>query len=105
MIDPSEGAERAELIRALNRFTDRADAVLKGSTHQTVTLSGGSLGMWLGTFFSSVTFIMFCVVLMLFVNHDRKIDDLGDYLAAIYMAAPQLKVEAENARSTDKGPE
>jgi len=41
-----EGAERLELILALNRFMDKADALLKGGTHQTVTLSGGSFGIW-----------------------------------------------------------
>lgn len=47
MTDDAVGAaERTALILALNRFTDKADALLKGGTHQTVTLSGGSFGMW-----------------------------------------------------------
>lgn len=56
MTDQPEGAERIELIRALNRFTDKADALLKGGTHQTVTLSGGSFGIWLAA--------MCCVVML-----------------------------------------
>lgn len=94
MIENTEGAEeRIELIMALNRFSERADTLLKGGTHQTVTLSGGSFGIWLAAFAAAVCFLMFCVVLILFVNHDRKIDDLGDYVNAIYQVAPHLKPE------------
>lgn len=38
--------DQVQLIHALNRFIDKADALLKGGTHQTVTLSGGSFGIW-----------------------------------------------------------
>lgn len=99
MTDQPEGAERIQLILALNRFTDKADALLKGGTHQTVTLSGGSFGIWLAAFAAVVCFLMFCVVLILFVNHDRKIDDLGDYVNAIYMMAPHLKPKEEGKDS------
>lgn len=48
MTDDAVGAadrsERMELIIAFNRFADKADALLKGGTNQTVTLSGGSFG-------------------------------------------------------------
>lgn len=93
MSDTPEGAERVELILAFNRFADKADALLKGGTNQTVTLSGGSFGIWVSAFAAAVCFLMFCVVLILFVNHDRKIDSLNDYISAIYMAAPHLKPE------------
>lgn len=46
MSETPEGADRIELILAFNRFADKADALLKGGTHQTVTLSGGSFGIW-----------------------------------------------------------
>jgi hypothetical protein len=44
MSETPEGADRVELILAFNRFADKADALLKGGTNQTVTLSGGSFG-------------------------------------------------------------
>lgn len=87
------GATTIELIVAMNRFSDRVDALSRAGTSQTVTLSGGSFGIWIAGFAAVVCFLMFCVVLILFVNHDRKIDDLGDYLNAIYVQAPHLKPE------------
>lgn len=92
-MENAEGAERLELILAINRFTEKADALLKTSNtaSNTVTLSAGSFGVWLSAFCAGITFLMFCVILVLFINHDRKIDDLGDYLSAIYAQAPHLK--------------
>lgn len=87
------GASTIELIVAMNRFSDRVDALSKAGTNQTVTLSGGSLGIWVAAFAAAVCFLMFFVVLMLFINHDRKIDSLNDYIAAIYAQAPHLKPE------------
>lgn len=99
MSQQPEGAERVELILAFNRFADKADALLKGGTHQTVTLSGGSFGIWVAAFAAVVCFLMFFVVLVLFVNHDRKIDDLNHYLQAIYIQAPYLKPAKEKVPS------
>lgn len=101
MAEP-EGADRLELILAINRFSEKADALLRTQANNatsTVTLSAGSFGVWVSAFCAGITFLMFCVILVLFVNHDRKIDDLGDYLNAIYMMAPQLKPEKEGKES------
>lgn len=91
----AEGAERIELVLALNRFSDKIDALSRpaSASTSTVTFSAGGVGLWLAAFCSALTFVMFCVTLVLFVNHDRKIDDLGDYLQAIYVQAPHLKPE------------
>jgi ABC-type phosphate transport system permease subunit len=103
MIDSPEGAERIELILAFNRFADKADALIRGgSTHQTVTLSGGSFGLW-----AAVT----CCIVMLAAMAVAVPVGVGAYLAmqgdlkevreelktaqafisAVYVAAPQLK--------------
>jgi hypothetical protein len=55
MSETPEGTERLELILAFNRFADKADALLRGGTHQTVTLSGGSFG---------ITVAVICCVVM-----------------------------------------
>lgn len=107
MKDPPEGvgAPTIELIVAMNRFSDRVDALNKAGTHQNVTLSGGSLGVWVSAFCAAVTFLMFCVILVLFVNHDRKIDDLGDYLQAIYTQAPHLNPANQDERKEENKPD
>jgi hypothetical protein len=94
MVDSPEGAaERLELILALNKFSDRIDHLSKGSNSSTshIQFSAGSFGVLISAFCAVVSFLMFCVILVLFINHDRKIDDLGDYLNAIYVQAPSLK--------------
>lgn len=92
MKDPPEGvgAPTIELIVAMNRFSDRVDALNKAGTHQNVTLSGGSLGFQVATLCAAVSFVMFLVVLVLFIGHDRKIERMQDHLNAIYMMAPHL---------------
>jgi hypothetical protein len=47
MADAEGAAERLELILALNKFSDRIDSLSKHTTHQTVSLSGGSMGLWI----------------------------------------------------------
>ena len=94
---PLQGAaDHKELIEALDRFSTKTDMLLRNNSNtSTVTISAGGVGLWLAAFCSALTFVMFCVTLVLFVNHDRKIDDLGDYLAAIYAQAPHLKPPEE----------
>lgn len=96
MTEP-EGADRIELVVAMNRVIDKLDTITRPVTHQNVTLSGGSFGVWVAAFAAAVCFLMFFVVLALFVNHDRKIDDLNSYVQAIYQQAPHLKPEEEKA--------
>lgn len=95
MKDPPEGvgAPTIELIVAMNRFSDRVDALNKAGTHQNVTLSGGSLGVQVASFCAGISFVMFLVMLALYVGHDRKIERMQDHLNAIYMMAPHLKPE------------
>jgi hypothetical protein len=69
----------------------------KAGTNQTITLSGGSFGVWVAAFSASVCFLMMSVVLVLYIGHDRKIERMQDHLNAIYMMAPQLQPE-KNAK-------
>lgn len=58
MSERPEGADAAsiELIVAMNRFIDRVDALNKSGTNQTVTLSGGSFGLYVA--------VICCVVML-----------------------------------------
>lgn len=95
MSETPEGAS-VELIVAINRFSDRVDTLSRQGTNQTVTLSGGSFGVWISAFAAAICFLMFCVILVLFIGHDRKIERMQDHLNAIYMMAPQLQPEKKD---------
>lgn len=60
-----------------------------------IVVSAGGIGVWIAAFFAAVSFVMVLVLGLLFLDHSRKIDDLGHYLNAIYQAAPQLQPEKE----------
>lgn len=58
-----------------------------------ITVSAGGAGIWLSAMCAGLCFVMVLVLLMLYVDQSRKIDDLNHYLQAIYAQAPQLKPE------------
>jgi len=90
MSETPEGAS-VELIVALNRLNDRIEAMNRPGANQTVTLSAGGFGVWVSGLCALVCFLMFCVILTLWVNHDRKIDDVNHIISAIYMISPEIK--------------
>ena len=95
MSEAPEGAS-VELVVAMNRLVDRMDRMEQGRTpasHAEVSVSAGGVGVWIATMSAVVCFLMTMVLLVLYVDQSRKIDDLGDYLSAIYMQAPHLKPE------------
>ncbi len=72
------------LIDAMNRHKDN-------SSQSTITLNAGGVGVWISVTVCSVMLAINMALIVILVNHDRKIDDLSHYLNAIYMVAPQLK--------------
>lgn len=58
-----------------------------------VSINAGGTGVWIAVTCCLVSFVVNVCLAVAFVNHDRKIDDLGHYLNAVYMAAPGLKPE------------
>jgi ABC-type spermidine/putrescine transport system permease subunit II len=67
----------------------------RNSNQSTVTVSAGGVGVWIAVTCCVVSFVINVALAVAFVNHDRKIDDLGDYISAIYMMAPSLKPPVE----------
>lgn len=76
MSNSPEGAERLELILALNRFTDKADALIKGGTHQTVTLSGGSFGI--GVCVVACLVMVICMAIVVPIGVGAYLDTRAD---------------------------
>jgi hypothetical protein len=56
-----------------------------------VSINAGGAGIWIAVTCCIVSFVINVGLAVAFLTHDRKIDDLGDYVNAIYMMAPQLK--------------
>jgi hypothetical protein len=56
-----------------------------------IVVHAGGIGVWISATAAAVCFAAVIVLTMLYIDQSRRIDDLGDYLAAIYMQAPHLK--------------
>lgn len=97
MSEAPEGAS-VELVVAMNRLVDRMDRMEQGNrpaSHAEVSVSAGGVGVWIATMAAVVCFLMTMVLLVLYVDQSRKVDDLGDYLQVIYQHAPQLKPQED----------
>lgn len=87
--------ELTELAIALNRFSDRIDRLERVSANSNVSINAGGVGVWIATMAAAVCFVLTMVMVVLYVDQSRKIDDLGHYLQAIYAQAPNLKPEED----------
>ena len=94
-MDSAEGADRVELILALNRFSDKIDGLSKPVSTSNVTLtSGGGMlaGITLGIMLSVVIATIIVAVWVSSELSDLKDTDKNHdaYINAIYQAAPHL---------------
>lgn len=89
-----------ELAEAIQRFTDRTDALLRrtdaNSNTATISINAGGVGVWIAATACAVMLACNVFLAALVIDHARRLSDLDAYLAAIYMQAPHLK-PAENA--------
>lgn len=67
----------------------------RASSVSNITFSAGGVGLWVAVTCCVVMLAANVFLAVIVMDHSRKIDDLGDYLAAIYAQAPHLK-PAEN---------
>jgi hypothetical protein len=82
--------EVARLERAVKALGEVMQPANSGN-QSTVTINAGGVGVWIAVTAAAVMFAMNVALLVMLVNHDRKIDDMEHYVNAIYMLAPQLK--------------
>lgn len=91
--------DMAKLVDVATRFEQASDrlaqALVAGNSgnQSTITLNAGGLGVWIAVSACAVMLAVNMVLVVLLVNHDRKIDDMEHYINAIYMMAPSLKPE------------
>lgn len=61
-----------------------------------ITVNAGGIGVWVATTACLVMLAINLVLVAIVMDQSRKVDDLGDYLNAIYMQAPYLKPPKED---------
>lgn len=85
--------DRQELIFALNRFSEKADSLLKTGTMNSANIhvNAGGVGIWIATTACLMMLAVNVFLIWLFVSQSGKVDKMQDYLNAIYMQAPHLK--------------
>lgn len=84
------------LTRAAERL-EQASRNLAGNTgnQSTITLNAGGLGIWLSVTCCVVMLATNLFLVALYLDQQRQIASLNEYLAAIYMLAPSLKPEGK----------
>ena len=84
----------ARFAAAVDRVSRVSQSIGQGPLNagsSVITVNAGGIGVWIA---GTCCLVMLAVNLFLaamLIDHSRKIDDLRDYLNAIYMMAPQLK--------------
>lgn len=61
----------------------------------TIHVDAGSVGVWIAAAACLVMLVMGIVCFALYLDQQRRLDDMQHYLNAIYMQAPHLKPEDE----------
>ena len=84
-----EVAKLRELVSEVRHLTG---PLASGSAQ--ITVSAGGVGVWIAATCAALCAVMVLMLGLLYVDQSRKIDNLSDYLAAIYAQAPQLKPES-----------
>ena len=85
----ADAAERFE--RASERLASALAAAGNSGNQSTITLNAGGTAVWIAVTACAMMLSVNIVLIVLLVNHDRKIDDMEHYINAIYMVAPQLR--------------
>lgn len=90
-----EQGDEIELAEALDRFSRKADKLLKTENTNTakIEIQAGGIGVGVALAACALMLGVNLGLAIMIVSHDRKIDELTNYLNAIYMMAPHLKPE------------
>lgn len=79
----------------LKRLTEAAERIALLSpgnkSSSNISVNFGGVGIWIVTTLFIASMVINLCLGIAFLNHDRRIDDLADYIHAIYAVAPQLK--------------
>lgn len=86
-----EAAERlTEQFRALDQSL-RELIKHSNSTHQTITVSAGGIGVWICATLSAISFVMLMAMGFIVLDQTRKADRMQDYWNVTLQYVPGLK--------------
>lgn len=95
--DIEQFAQAARVLERASRTIESIDArEISNSSRASVTFDAGGIGLWLAVTCCVAMGVMNLFLLAMLLAHDRKIDNLSDYLNAIYMQAPHLKPQEKS---------
>lgn len=80
-------------IERLEKLAKEGSRGVSSASH--ITVNAGGIGVYISATCCAVMLAVNLFLIAIIVNHERKIDDLGDYIHAIYMVAPSLKPESK----------
>lgn len=61
----------------------------------TITVNAGGVGVWVACTAAILSCALTVILTVFYIDQARRIDDMKDYLNAIYMMAPHLKPPEE----------
>ena len=82
----------AALLRNVSEIADHNSRIIQ--SRSTVTINGGGIGVWIATVCCAVMLGISIIGAAVIIDQGRRISDLNDYLAAIYMQAPHLRPDS-----------
>lgn len=90
-----EQGQNAVLAVALERFSRKADQIMEAGSRNTakIEVNAGGTGVWIATTACCVMVAVSMFMGLWVIDLSRKVDELNNYVQAIYMMAPHLKPE------------
>lgn len=79
------------LKEAAERFEAASRNLANSGNQSTITINAGGVAVWVATTACAVMLACNVFLAVLYVDQQRQIDGLQEYLSAVYMLAPSLK--------------
>jgi len=94
----ADGLPGDEDVARFARAVEQLDDVLtrtggNSGNQSTITLNAGGAAVWVAVTACAVMLAVNVMLVGTIISHERKLDDLADYIHAIYVMAPSLKPE------------
>lgn len=95
-----DGTEAQQILAAFDRIAGRLERA-QSKSNSSIHVHAGGAAVWMVTLIAGLMFAINVMIAIAYVSHDRKIDNLYDYVTATYMIAPSLaeKVPPPNDRA------
>lgn len=90
-LDTADVQQFKEATERVDRLMRALPAVAAGNSNANININAGGLGLWVAITACMAMLAANVILVAILIDHGRKIDDLNDYLTAVYMMAPHLK--------------